>query len=1380
MLDAGSVIATLGGRYDGTAFQKFDSAMLGSGRKMNAFERGLHGSTQRASRALHAMGTAAGVGAAGGVAALGVALVDSVKVAGEFERGMRNVNSIAGLNEKQFQKLTARVLGLSGRVAQAPKTLAAGLYDLVSSGFDANESMVILEASSKAATAGLTDTATSTRAVAAALNAYRLPASKAGEVSDILFQTVNRGVVSFAELAQNIGDVLPFAAAMGVNLKQVGAALSTMTKEGLSGAEATTRLKNLIQAFIKPSDALSTAVKKTGAASGEALVKHRGLQGALEAVIKTTDGSKKAVGELFPNIRALGGALALTGGNAKAAHQDLKGFADVSGATEKVFKEQSKSTAMAQQHLHAYWQQAQILVGGALLPILAEQAGKLSHALSRAAKDGSLEQFGRDLGHTLQNLISFAGDVAPALLAIGQAAGDVAGAIAPLITAVAELIANADPDVLVALAAGIAAFMVAETVVPVIYALGAAISYMATAAMTAPTVGAFLGDIVAMANPVGLVAAGVGALAAAFVLLSGNENDEAAAAGAVTDAKKAEADAIQAVHDAVLGAASATFAAAHADDALRDAKQAVATAARKYGKDSKQYREALQNEREAALRSTAEHERLKKAKEGVAKADERAREQTKKTIAAAKELLQARIKDAQHDLLSQGGNPKAKVEATERIIDAMKRYNATVQDAARGTAIAAISQIQLARVLNGQKLITDQNAASVANLTRVWKDLPKETRTKLSTTSGPALAQIGDLVGALRNIPKQQVVQVLARADGAKAQIAALRAVVEGIPARRVIDILSTAPTAQLQVAALNATIAGVPRRTVAQILANGAIPERVKVLALSAAIKGVPARKVAQIIADSASTAQQKVDALNSAIAAIPASKSSTITVTTNEIRKIFSQAAPVSPTVPHRAQGKRAGAGELALVGEDPRNPREYVIDRTTGHGYVTAGPMFVHLGPDDYVIPTDNAQSGRALGLFRQLARDLGIGGYKKGKKGGKSGGHHHAPRHVPGKLDPLSIPVDELDRRANDARSKLQAARNVIQSAPGQIESTNASIRDIERRTASSAAQKQNKAEDLARAKKKLAQQKADLAKARREGAKQKTALANLTKELRTARAYQARLDKQTDLANLGAQGMQIADANDDQGAYDQAKARRGKALAELKRLLDALTAKHIKVDSAYFRKVQGEINQAVIDQQELDASEMATDSAPEPEAMTDAEKTRLSDIQAKIALAALTPDLADDKAGAQELVDLYAGVLSEVLANPAAHGGSDSITEIAGALKQAQDNMAALTGGGGTNDNADLQAQLDQANERARIADEKQRIAETALSVFGGSGDIGTGGPNAGAAAAGITVHQTINTLHPADPATLDAIGSAATAGMGLQGLRRAPRQRIGV
>jgi TP901 family phage tail tape measure protein len=342
----------------------------------------------------------------------------AIKFAVDFDKSMRNVNSIAQLPEPAFQRLQKDVLALAGPTAQAPDTLAQGLYDLVSSGFNARQSLQVLRASATAATAGLTDTATSTKAVAAVLNAYRLPASKAGHVSDVLFKTVERGVISFEELASTIGETLPFASGLGVTVEEVGASIATMTKQGLSGAEASTRLRNVLITLTKGSEGLEDAYGKLGVASGEELIRERGLQGALEAVVKTTDGSKKAVSKLFPEIRAMGGALSLTGKNADEARADLAGMRDAGGATERALRQQSKSIAFQWQRMLAQMKAVAIQVGAALGPpvfsvlrVLFQVVLALAQAFGRLP--GPVKQF-------VVGLVLFAAAAGPALVIIGK------------------------------------------------------------------------------------------------------------------------------------------------------------------------------------------------------------------------------------------------------------------------------------------------------------------------------------------------------------------------------------------------------------------------------------------------------------------------------------------------------------------------------------------------------------------------------------------------------------------------------------------------------------------------------------------------------------------------------------------------------------------------------------------------------------------------------------------------------------------------------------------------------------------------------------------------------------------------------------------------
>ena len=422
-LDAGSVFAVLGGKFNPAGFAQFDAAMKKSSASATAAEASIVRSSGRSAGAMTMLGTAAKTGAAVGIVAVGYAMVKSVESAAKFDSAMRNVNSIARLSETQYKNLSKSVLELSGKTAQAPITLAKGMYDLVSSGFDAKESLLILESSAKAASAGLTTAEVATGAVAAVLNAYKRPAADAAEVSDDLFQTVNLGVLSFDALASSIGDVLPFAQAVGVPLKQVGAAVATLTKAGISAPEAMTRIKGALSALISPSNAMKDSFQKLGVASGEELIKKTGsLQGALQALTGTVGNNKSEVAKLFPDIRGLSAALLTTGQNAKSANVDLAAFGNTTGATDRVLEEQKKGVDYQVKLIKSQLSQLGVQIGGFLLPGLTMLLSNTTATLS--AMRGDFSGFGLGVLGTVRAIVSGIGTAASVMRLVPGPIGD--------------------------------------------------------------------------------------------------------------------------------------------------------------------------------------------------------------------------------------------------------------------------------------------------------------------------------------------------------------------------------------------------------------------------------------------------------------------------------------------------------------------------------------------------------------------------------------------------------------------------------------------------------------------------------------------------------------------------------------------------------------------------------------------------------------------------------------------------------------------------------------------------------------------------------------------------------------------------------------------
>jgi TP901 family phage tail tape measure protein len=306
----------------------------------------------------------------------------------DFGKNMANVNSIAQLSDGAFAKLNDQVLALTSdpRIAQAPATLAAGLYDIYSSGFQGADGLKVLQQSALAATAGVTDTATAARAITASLNAFGLGAGDAQRVSDVLFQTVNDGVITFDQLANNLGNTIPIANALGLSIEDVGAAYAQMTLKGVPAAQAETQIAGLMRSALNPTQALTDAVQAHGFASATDAIKQKGLAGFLDIVNDAAGGNQETMFDLLGTQEAMNAATILGADGAKNYRKELdkmNGASKGAGATNKALEKQMQSASF---QIAKMKQQVLTLatVGfGILAPVIGKAAGAMTRFLSR-------------------------------------------------------------------------------------------------------------------------------------------------------------------------------------------------------------------------------------------------------------------------------------------------------------------------------------------------------------------------------------------------------------------------------------------------------------------------------------------------------------------------------------------------------------------------------------------------------------------------------------------------------------------------------------------------------------------------------------------------------------------------------------------------------------------------------------------------------------------------------------------------------------------------------------------------------------------------------------------------------------------------------------
>ena len=186
-----------------------------------------------------------------------------------FDKQMRMVSTMLGDQATVWMPMFSDAAKkMSVEFGQSIEHIAKGMYDLLSAQVPPAEMLGVLRVAMKAATGGMTDTATAVKAVVRVMRGFGLDASKAGHITDTLAMIVEKGVITFEELAETVGTVAPTAKAAGLNLEQLAAAIATVVSVE-EPARAMTALRTAIfEAAEAGMDLMAFARKYKGADLG--------------------------------------------------------------------------------------------------------------------------------------------------------------------------------------------------------------------------------------------------------------------------------------------------------------------------------------------------------------------------------------------------------------------------------------------------------------------------------------------------------------------------------------------------------------------------------------------------------------------------------------------------------------------------------------------------------------------------------------------------------------------------------------------------------------------------------------------------------------------------------------------------------------------------------------------------------------------------------------------------------------------------------------------------------------------------------------------------------------------------------------------------------
>jgi len=244
-----------------------------------------------------------------------------------------------GVDSKALER---QLLGVSNRLGGlfSQTQLLTAAYDVASAGFsNAADNAKILEAAAKGATGGLSDINTVGNAATSVLNAYGLSADKAAKLIDGFIQTQNDGKIVVDQYAKQIGNIAPTAAAAGISIEELNAAISTVTATGVPVEATFTGLRQAIVSILKPSSEAQKLAASLGIDFNEAALRSKGFAGVLTEVAAKTKGSTTALTTLFGSVEAVSALLPITNDGLTKYNENLEKQARSSGVAEEATRE---------------------------------------------------------------------------------------------------------------------------------------------------------------------------------------------------------------------------------------------------------------------------------------------------------------------------------------------------------------------------------------------------------------------------------------------------------------------------------------------------------------------------------------------------------------------------------------------------------------------------------------------------------------------------------------------------------------------------------------------------------------------------------------------------------------------------------------------------------------------------------------------------------------------------------------------------------------------------------------------------------------------------------------------------------------------------------
>jgi len=443
----------------------------------------------------------------------------SIGVGSDFTRSMSSVGATMGLTTEEinngsvaFESLKKAAKDAGATTEFTAKDSAQALEYLALAGYDAVKAVETLPSVLNLASAGGLDLKDSANLVTNSMSALRIESDRLDEHMDKMAKTAQSSNTDVAQLGEAILASAGMATSTQQSLDTLNTSIGILGNNGLKGAEAGTKLRNMLQSLASPTDKAREELEKLGISATDNQGNFKQLDEIMQelnAELKTMSAKERTeiISKIFnkTDITAVNSLLNSMGGEFQELKEKIENADGSAEEMAKTMRDNLKGDMNALQSVTE-------ATGITFFEKFEKPLRRATQSATEGLGDLNKELSGGRLGKSVDDLAENFGELADKAISFGI------DALPKIIDGAGWIIDNADN--IISLVGGIVTGMVA-------FKIGGAIQKGITAVNGAwklykastesATISQTALNVVMNANPVGLIATGIGLATAALI-----------------------------------------------------------------------------------------------------------------------------------------------------------------------------------------------------------------------------------------------------------------------------------------------------------------------------------------------------------------------------------------------------------------------------------------------------------------------------------------------------------------------------------------------------------------------------------------------------------------------------------------------------------------------------------------------------------------------------------------------------------------------------------------------------------------------------------------------------------------------------------------------